>query len=194
MLKGWGWLPHSPDNFTAYRWSPVSTWISINTIEERPKNRNLEGVTVNAPGEKLANSFNWIFRTIFSTKLLILMLPFIVGFTHWVTARFYSTYCVPEGAYGLFITLFNTANPICTYTLTIMEYTRLMYSQCWLIICAITISFFGNMWKWIYGKDIYKKNAHREKMTRLRGLLNYTPQWPFINSTKEKKRKENKKT
>ena len=55
-IKGRSRFLRSPDNSTAYRWSPVSRTIRKIPNEARPQNRNLAGATVNAPGAELANS------------------------------------------------------------------------------------------------------------------------------------------
>jgi len=42
---------------------------------------------------------------------------------------------------GLVTSLFNTANPFCSYTLEIMEHTKNFYTQSWILIGVATVGF-----------------------------------------------------
>jgi hypothetical protein len=78
-----------------------------------------------------------------------ILLPFLFAAFHWVGVRIYSAYCAPSGFYGLMITMFNTANPFCSYNLQMIELTRYFYNQAWIVIGLSSVGLL---------KTIFQKN------------------------------------
>jgi len=72
---------------------------------------------------------------------MYLLLPNVFALLHWLAVRMYSSYCSPPGFMGLVTSLFNTANPFCSYTLEIMEHTKNFYTQSWILIGVATVGF-----------------------------------------------------
>ena len=68
-----------------------------------------------------------------------MLLPLLFLFLHWLSVRTYAGFCVPEGIHGLFWTVFTTGSPICTFNMQVMEFTRLFYTQAWVLLGVMTL-------------------------------------------------------
>jgi hypothetical protein len=66
--------------------------------------------------------------------IMLLLLPPLFAFIHWIGVRIYSNYCSPSGFIGLITTIFNTANPFCLYIFTILEHTKNFYINAWIVV------------------------------------------------------------
>jgi len=78
---------------------------------------------------------------------MCLLLPHVFAILHWLTVRVYSNYCSPTGFMGLVTSLFNTANPFCSYTLDIMEHTKNFYTQSWILIGVSSVGLLNMLFK-----------------------------------------------
>jgi hypothetical protein len=78
---------------------------------------------------------------------LYILLPVIFASLHWICVRVYAEFCAPAGFNGWLVTLFNTANPFCTYTLQMMEITKYFYSQAWIVIGVSSLAFLNRLFK-----------------------------------------------
>jgi hypothetical protein len=65
---------------------------------------------------------------------MFILLPPLFAFIHWISVRVYSNYCSPPGLIGLITSIFNTANPFCSYILDILEHTKNFYMNSWIVI------------------------------------------------------------
>ena len=63
-----------------------------------------------------------------------MLMPFAFLTLHWATAQIYTTFCVPPGFYGCIVAIFNIANPVCSYTLQLMDISKYFYNQSWIFI------------------------------------------------------------
>jgi len=78
---------------------------------------------------------------------MYLLLPNVFALLHWLAVRVYSNYCSPPGFMGLVTSLFNTANPFCSYTLEIMEHTKNFYTQSWILIGVSSVGLLNLLFK-----------------------------------------------
>jgi|LauGreDrversion4_2_1035121.scaffolds.fasta_scaffold85543_2 hypothetical protein len=78
---------------------------------------------------------------------MYLLLPNVFAVLHWLAVRVYSNYCSPPGFMGLVTSLFNTANPFCSYTLEIMEHTKNFYTQSWILIGVSSVGLLNLLFK-----------------------------------------------
>ena len=78
---------------------------------------------------------------------LYILLPVIFASLHWICVRIYASFCAPPGFDGWLVTLFNTANPFCTYTLQMMEITKYFYSQAWILIGVSSLAILNRLFK-----------------------------------------------
>ncbi len=78
---------------------------------------------------------------------LYILLPIIFASLHWMCVRIYAYYCAPPGFDGWLITILNTANPICSYILQMMEITKYFYSQAWILIGISSIAILKRFFK-----------------------------------------------
>jgi len=78
---------------------------------------------------------------------LYILLPFLFAAIHWIGVRIYAEYCAPSGFYGLMITMFNTANPFCSYNLQMLELTRYFYNQAWIVIGLWSVGILNALFK-----------------------------------------------
>jgi hypothetical protein len=78
---------------------------------------------------------------------MYLLLPNVFALLHWLAVRMYSSYCSPPGFMGLVTSLFNTANPFCSYTLDIMEHTKNFYTQSWILIGVSSVGLLNLLFK-----------------------------------------------
>ena len=69
-----------------------------------------------------------------------MLLPLAFASLHWVAAHAYVQFCAPPGFYGYIVTFFNMANPVCSYTLQVLDVSKYFYNQSWMFI---GISTFG---------------------------------------------------
>jgi hypothetical protein len=79
------------------------------------------------------------------------VLPVVFATMHWASAQAYARFCAPPGFYGYFVTFFNAANPVCSYTLQVMDMSKYFYNQSWIFIGIITLD---------ACKHLYEKCAH----------------------------------
>ena len=79
--------------------------------------------------------------------LFYILLPFLFAAIHWIGVRIYAEYCAPSGFYGLMITMFNTANPFCSYNLQMLELTRYFYNQAWIVIGLWSVGLLNALFK-----------------------------------------------
>ena len=55
--------------------------------------------------------------------------PVVFASLHWASAQAYARFCAPPGFYGYFVTFFNAANPVCSYTFQVMDMSKYFYNQ-----------------------------------------------------------------
>jgi hypothetical protein len=67
---------------------------------------------------------------------LFILLPPLFAFIHWIGVRIYSNYCSPPGFVGIVTSIFNTANPFCSYILELLGQTKNFYMNSWIVIGA----------------------------------------------------------
>lgn len=72
--------------------------------------------------------------------LKYLLFPIFILSTNWLAVRFYSTYCAPSGLYGYIMTYITTANPMCVYTIKIIEKTSDIYLTTWSFFSITTVT------------------------------------------------------
>ena len=65
--------------------------------------------------------------------------PVAFASLHWVAAQTYAYYCAPSGFYGYIVTFFNMANPVCSYTLQVLDTSKYFYNQSWIFIGITTL-------------------------------------------------------
>lgn len=82
--------------------------------------------------------------------IAFLFAPVAFASLHWASAQAYARICAPPGVYGYLATFFNTANPVCSYTLQVMEMSKYFYNQYWIFIGITTLS---------ACKHLYEKHA-----------------------------------
>ena len=58
---------------------------------------------------------------------------------HWTAAQTYVHFCAPPGLYGYIVTFFNMANPVCSYTLHVLDMSKYFYNQSWIFIGITTL-------------------------------------------------------
>ena len=79
-------------------------------------------------------------KTQVATQVAVyILLPNVFALLHWLAVRIYSNYCSPSGFTGLITSLFNTANPFCSYTLEILNQTKNFYTQSWILIGVASV-------------------------------------------------------
>jgi len=71
--------------------------------------------------------------------IAFLFAPVAFASLHWASAQAYARLCAPPGFYGYIATFFNTANPVCSYTLQVMDMSKYFYTQSWIFIGIITL-------------------------------------------------------
>jgi hypothetical protein len=71
--------------------------------------------------------------------LKYLLLPIFFASFHWLSVRFYITFCVPSGINGYIMSYLTTASPICIYTLTLMEKSSNMYLTGWIFLSMASV-------------------------------------------------------
>jgi len=82
------------------------------------------------------------------TQLAVyILLPIIFASVHWFGVRVYAAYCAPPGFYGLMVSIFNTANPFCSYNLQMLEMTKYFYNQAWVVIGLSSLGILNNFFK-----------------------------------------------
>lgn len=98
---------------------------------------------------------------------MYLLLPNVFALLHWLAVRMYSSYCSPPGFMGLVTSLFNTANPFCSYTLDIMEHTKNFYTQSWILIGVSSVGLLNLLFKNTTGTAAHRADtaAHRADTT-----------------------------
>jgi len=69
----------------------------------------------------------------------IMILPIAFASLHWAAAQTYAHFCAPPGFYGYIVTFFNIANPVCSYTLQIIDMSKYFYNQSWIFIGITTL-------------------------------------------------------
>ena len=80
--------------------------------------------------------------------IAFMIAPFVFTTIHWIAGQTYANFCAPPGFHGYIITFFNVANPVCSYTLQVMEMSKYFYNQSWIFI---GITSFGAC-KYLYEK------------------------------------------
>jgi hypothetical protein len=69
-----------------------------------------------------------------------LLFPVFILSLHWLAVKFYNTYCAPDNLIGYLMTYLTTANPICIYTIKIIEKTSTIYLTTWSFFSLCTVS------------------------------------------------------
>ena len=80
-----------------------------------------------------------------------MLMPIAFASLHWVSAQAYTQLCAPPGVYGYIVTFFNIANPMCSYTLQVLDMSKYFYNQSWILIGMTTL---GGC------KHVYEKYTH----------------------------------
>lgn len=70
---------------------------------------------------------------------IALFVPVVFASLHWASTQVYARLCAPPGVYGYFVTFFNAANPVCSYTLQVMDMSKYFYNQSWIFIGISTL-------------------------------------------------------
>jgi hypothetical protein len=78
---------------------------------------------------------------------IYILLPIIFASVHWIGVRVYAAYCAPPGFYGLMVSIFNTANPFCSYNLQMLEITKYFYNQAWVVIGLSSLGILNSFFK-----------------------------------------------
>jgi hypothetical protein len=68
----------------------------------------------------------------------ILMMVLLVAI-HWISVRFYATYCAPSTIAGFVWSFMTSASPVCTGTLYVMDKTSGMYSMLTMVVATACI-------------------------------------------------------
>ena len=63
-----------------------------------------------------------------------MLMPIAFSTIHWGAAQIYMQFCAPSGVYGYIIAFFNVANPVCSYTLQVMDMSKYFYTQSWIFV------------------------------------------------------------
>jgi len=63
-----------------------------------------------------------------------MVMPLAFSTLHWCAAQIYMQLCAPPGIYGFVVSFFNVANPVCSYTLQVMDISKYFYTQSWIFI------------------------------------------------------------
>ena len=63
-----------------------------------------------------------------------MLMPLAFSTLHWCSAQIYTQLCAPPGFSGFFVLFFNLANPVCSYTLQVMDMSKYFYNQSWIFI------------------------------------------------------------
>lgn len=87
--------------------------------------------------DTINNSIKYILNLKFTQYLLF---PVFMISLHWIAVKFYNTYCAPDGFFGYLMTYLTTANPMCVYTIHIIEKTSNIYLTTWSFFSISTIS------------------------------------------------------
>lgn len=85
-----------------------------------------------------------------------MLLPIAFASLHWAAAQTYERFCAPPGFYGYIVTFFNMANPVCSYTLQVLEISKYFYNQSWIFVGITTIG----ACKHVYEKYTYTPYSH----------------------------------
>lgn len=64
----------------------------------------------------------------------IIFMPLAFSTLHWCAAQIYMQFCAPPGFYGYVVSFLNVANPVCSYTLQVMDISKYFYTQSWIFI------------------------------------------------------------
>ncbi len=76
-----------------------------------------------------------------------MLFPIFILSTHWLSVRFYSTYCAPNDIYGYLMSYITVSNPVCSYALKIMDKTGDIYLSLWSIFSIWTLTLFISCYK-----------------------------------------------
>ena len=68
-----------------------------------------------------------------------MLMPVAFSSLHWGAAQIYTQFCAPPGFHGYIVAFFNIANPVCSYTLQIMDMSKYFYNQSWVFIGIATM-------------------------------------------------------
>jgi hypothetical protein len=63
-----------------------------------------------------------------------MLMPLAFSTLHWCSAQIYVQLCAPPGFYGYVVSFINVANPVCSYTLQVMDMSKYFYNQSWIFI------------------------------------------------------------
>lgn len=75
-----------------------------------------------------------------STNFKYLLFPIFILSLHWLSVKFYSTYCTPDNFIGYLISYLTTSNPVCIYTIKVIEKTSNIYFTIWSFFSMYTIN------------------------------------------------------
>jgi len=68
-----------------------------------------------------------------------MLMPVAFSTLHWCSAQIYMQFCAPPGVYGCIVAFFNVANPVCSYTLQVMEISKYFHNQSWIFVGVTTV-------------------------------------------------------
>jgi len=66
-------------------------------------------------------------------------MPIIFSTLHWGAAQIYAQFCAPSGFHGYLVAFLNIANPVCSYTLQVMDMSKYFYNQSWIFIGVTSV-------------------------------------------------------
>jgi hypothetical protein len=77
--------------------------------------------------------------SIFARALRYIFMMVLLVAIHWISVRFYATYCAPSTIAGFVWSFMTSASPICTGALYVMEKTSGMYSMMTMVVATACI-------------------------------------------------------
>lgn len=90
----------------------------------------------------------------------LILLPPLFAFIHWICVRVYSNFCSPPGFIGLITSIFNTANPFCSYILDILDKTKHFYMNSWVVIGVASVGILNIIFTMCNGQSHKMSSPH----------------------------------
>jgi hypothetical protein len=86
----------------------------------------------------MSTSFTSI-SSVFKRALRYIFMMVLLVSIHWISVRFYATYCAPSTITGFVWSFMTSASPVCTGTLYVMDKTSGMYSMLTMVVATACI-------------------------------------------------------
>ncbi len=80
-----------------------------------------------------------VISSIFARALRYIFMMVLLVAIHWISVRFYATYCAPSTIAGFVWSFMTSASPICTGALYVMDKTSGMYSMLTMVVATACI-------------------------------------------------------